>query len=47
MAKNTVQIQQTSTFSFSNVIYINDTNNLQSVSAMWLFKFSFFFYTKS
>lgn len=25
MAKNTIQIQQTGTFSFSNVIYINGT----------------------
>lgn len=37
MAKNTIQIQQTGTFSFSNVIYINGTWNLHSVSAMWLF----------
>lgn len=42
MAKNTVQIQETSTFLFSNVIYINDTYNLHSVSAMWLF-ITFFF----
>lgn len=42
MAKNTVQIQETSTFLFSNLIYINDTYNLHSVSAMWLF-ITFFF----